>query len=412
MYLSMGNKNILLITKDKIKAFKVKGETETELLTEYAWNEESLDLILSKIKTVLGANVRILLDEELCYMCGFSLPNNFQIDRQEIQEKAQGYISENLSETRWDFKETITDDRRYIQVVAIVKTFFDRLNTSAVKARLNIEAVEPASYSLARMVDKEKEPLIMVYLLQESSFLAVVYHGLVYFSKKIISDKATDEVMEAKDLSMSKFQLEPKKIVINKKDGVDEKLLEINNFKIEFRNLNIYFGLSEKKDLQGNDEDTLNLEPVLERGLEKPAKGPMSFLVGVLIGLIILGLGYWFWVNKSSKKETLIKIAATPTATQEIGRSEYKIQILNGIGEEGVAGELKTVLEDEKFTVIATDNADNYDYETTEVRYKKNVDNDFRKDLNNELEKQYVVKEGEELINSSDYDAIIIIGQT
>lgn len=408
----MGNKNILLITKDKIKAFKVKGETETELLTEYAWNEESLDLILSKIKTVLGANVRILLDEELCYMCGFSLPNNFQIDRQEIQEKAQGYISENLSETRWDFKETITDDRRYIQVVAIVKTFFDRLNTSAVKARLNIEAVEPASYSLARMVDKEKEPLIMVYLLQESSFLAVVYHGLVYFSKKIISDKATDEVMEAKDLSMSKFQLEPKKIVINKKDGVDEKLLEINNFKIEFRNLNIYFGLSEKKDLQGNDEDTLNLEPVLERGLEKPAKGPMSFLVGVLIGLIILGLGYWFWVNKSSKKETLIKIAATPTATQEIGRSEYKIQILNGIGEEGVAGELKTVLEDEKFTVIATDNADNYDYETTEVRYKKNVDNDFRKDLNNELEKQYVVKEGEELINSSDYDAIIIIGQT
>lgn len=418
--MSIGNKNILFITKDKIKAFKVKDETSTELLTEYTWDEESLDLILSKTKTVLGTNIRVLLDEDLCFVFGFSVAQNLQIGRQEIQEKAQAYIPEDLSETRWDFKEILDGEKRYIQVIAIVKSFFDRLNTAAVKARLNIEAVEPSSYSLARLVKDEKKSLIMAYLLEESSFLAVVDKGVVYLSKKITVDKITEEIIQMNDFAVSKFQIDPKKIIINNVGNIDQKLLEANNFKIEVKNLNIYLGLAIKEDLKGKDEDSLNLEPVAKRGEEKKEKGPVSFFVGVLIGLIILGLGFWFWsksnkgINRSTKSEEkliLTKTQATPTATQEIGRSEYKIQILNGSGEEGAASELKTALEKVKFTVSGTDNADNYDYETTEVRYKKKIDEAFKVDLNKELGKTYSITKGKELANDSDYDVIIIIGK-
>lgn len=416
----IGNKNILFITKDKIKAYKVKDETKTELLTEYTWDEESLDLILSKTKTVLGTNIRVLLDEDLCFVFGFSVAQNLQIGRQEIQEKAQAYIPEDLSETRWDFKEILDGEKRYIQVIAIVKSFFDRLNTAAVKARLNIEAVEPSSYSLARLIKDEKKPLIMAYLLEESSFLAVVDKGVVYLSKKITVDKITEEIIQMNDFAVSKFQIDPKKIIINNVGNIDQKLLEANNFKIEVKNLNIYLGLAIKEDLKGKDEDSLNLEPVAKRGEEKKEKGPVSFFIGVLIGLIILGLGFWFWsksnkgINRSTKSEEkliLTKTQATPTATQEIGRSEYKIQILNGSGEEGAASELKTALEKVKFTVSGTDNADNYDYEMTEVRYKKNIDEAFKADLNKELGKKYSITKGKELADDSNYDVIIIIGK-
>ena len=411
--MSIGNKNILFITKDKIKAYKVKDETKTELLTEYTWDEESLDLILSKTKTVLGTNIRVLLDEDLCFVFGFSIAQNLQISRQEIQEKAQAHIPEDLNETRWDFKEILDGDKKYVQVIAIVKSFFDRLYTAAVKARLNIEAVEPSSYSLARLIKDEKEPLIMAYLLGESSFLAMVDKGVVYLSKKINEEKITEEIIQMNDFAVTKFQIDPKKIIINNSESIDQELLETNNFKIEVKNLNIYLGLAMK------DEDSLNLEPMAKRGEEKKEKGPVSFFVGVLIGLIILGLGFWFWsksnkrINRSTKSEeklTVTKTQATPTTTQEIGRSEYKIQILNGSGEEGVAGELKTTLEKVKFTVSGTDNADNYNYEMTEVRYKKNIDEAFKADLNKELGKKYSITKGKELANDSDYDVIIIIG--
>ncbi|MCL4374685.1 LytR C-terminal domain-containing protein [Patescibacteria group bacterium] len=68
-------------------------------------------------------------------------------------------------------------------------------------------------------------------------------------------------------------------------------------------------------------------------------------------------------------------ITPSPSPTPVINRESLKIKILNGSGTKGKAGELKEILKDKGYSEVVTDNADNFDYQNSEIHYKKDEKN-------------------------------------
>jgi hypothetical protein len=61
----------------------------------------------------------------------------------------------------------------------------------------------------------------------------------------------------------------------------------------------------------------------------------------------------------------------TPTPTPKLERSEIKVKVLNGGGVPGKATVVKNLLKEKGYEEILTGNADDFDYETTEIQVKK-----------------------------------------
>lgn len=72
-----------------------------------------------------------------------------------------------------------------------------------------------------------------------------------------------------------------------------------------------------------------------------------------------------------------INVTEEPSVTPEPTEAEVKkasgplIQVQNGSGAEGVAGKMKTALEDAGYESIETGNAENYEFESVTLRAKK-----------------------------------------
>ncbi len=62
----------------------------------------------------------------------------------------------------------------------------------------------------------------------------------------------------------------------------------------------------------------------------------------------------------------------TLTPTPAFKKEELKIKVLNGSGVRGKAAEVKEILKNAQYGEILTDNADNFDYQITEINIKKN----------------------------------------
>lgn len=150
-------------------------------------------------------------------------------------------------------------------------------------------------------------------------------------------------------------------------------------------------------------------------------KGKKSSVVIIVICLSIISLlagfvgGYFY-----GKGGIDLNFAPTPTPTptptstptpEEIDLSAYTIEVLNGSGVAGVAGDEKEALTEEGFNVENVGNADNQDYSETNISFKSTVSEDFIDKLKESLGKRYTLAENsEELSEDEDYDVIVILG--
>lgn len=147
----------------------------------------------------------------------------------------------------------------------------------------------------------------------------------------------------------------------------------------------------------------------------------------IFIGLIIfvvLGViagGIFVYKRAMGKKETapvVPKVSPSPTSVEtpeaspapEIKREDLKLQVLNGSGVAGAAGEAKELLEGLGYQNIETGNADSYDYEETEISIKEDKE-DYLEMLRDDLADKYTLStESATLEEESEFDAVVIIG--
>ncbi|MFA6017232.1 MAG: LytR C-terminal domain-containing protein [Patescibacteria group bacterium] len=98
----------------------------------------------------------------------------------------------------------------------------------------------------------------------------------------------------------------------------------------------------------------------------------ISFLLFVLISKFNINLKLPdFLTKRNTISVTPTATPPSPTPTPNFKKEDIKIKILNGSGVRGKATEVKEILRKKGYVEILTDNADNFDYVTTEIQVKK-----------------------------------------
>lgn len=236
------------------------------------------------------------------------------------------------------------------------------------------------------------------------------------------------------------------------------------------RDANPIIGLALKEDIKGADEEVLNIKPVdmdsyqpedeklseeklltdeareIQKGLEAESKGDVEYtekkaipfrvkyakhlkiLLIVLIFLILAALvagGIYFYLSQT--RETALdeevqdtqeeiqeekKEDVNATASEEVVLDELIVLIQNGSGETGAATNVVEILQEEGFEKLETANADSYDYITTEVSLKTDVDSYVFEVIERALNSEYqIASKAGSLAVEDDYDVVIIVGE-
>jgi hypothetical protein len=169
--------------------------------------------------------------------------------------------------------------------------------------------------------------------------------------------------------------------------------------------------LKRGKNLKNNFKKEINLPK-----FNLPKKEIIIFIAAFLLSFVILLI-----INGQSPKIKLSTKIFTPTATPtntptptptialKINKEEIKIKVLNGSGKSGKAGEVKDILKKLGYSQIVVGNADNFDYEITEIntkKDKKNIGDSLKKELS-----QYSSSFKQSILDEKETaDVVIIIG--
>ncbi len=168
------------------------------------------------------------------------------------------------------------------------------------------------------------------------------------------------------------------------------KLIIVNqNKKFPILNLDVCFGAfifhQENKNfslLKNGAKLLRKKDPIKLPSLSMPKREVFIFISSFVLSFLFFLLVSKSGLNLSSFKipklgaEKLVKVSPsplppTPTPTLSIKKEEIKIKILNGSGIAGKASELKDILKDKGYQEILVGNADNFDYEQSELAVKK-----------------------------------------
>ena len=358
---------IIYITRTLVRGFivsegknpKVKSETNS-----ISWQPGSLNKAFAIIlKTMKKSIARILISDDISYITRINLParRSGKTLRVDIANTISQIIPESLDNDEWDFKIEKQDTNTITVIVfAPLKGIFEEISRAAQKSQLTVVSIEPES--IARR-----------------------------------------------------------------------------------RNANPLFGLALKTTLEGSDEEILNLIPRRPENLADVPNKKMRYYpapqeikqkekkknhwLAIVILICIVGVAailYWhFFLRKTEKiysvKQTPDEIptqAPTPQETEEptqipeeVDRSSYRIQVLNGTGVPGASTETATILRDEGFTTIETGNADSYDYTDTILQVKDTVPESIKTDLTDILNRIYTVSDEVSLTEDQTYDVLIIVGE-
>ncbi len=104
------------------------------------------------------------------------------------------------------------------------------------------------------------------------------------------------------------------------------------------------------------------------------------------------------------------KPEAKPTTGVVSQAADLNIQVLNGSGTVGAAGETATFLKDKGYKNVETGNADNFDYTGVTVRIKDSQKK-FLSTITKDLGEKYTVETGDPLPSDSTSDVTVTVGK-
>ena len=100
----------------------------------------------------------------------------------------------------------------------------------------------------------------------------------------------------------------------------------------------------------------------------------------------------------------------TPTTTSGLERSNLDVAVLNGSGEAGAATKVSDALKKLGYNVVSFGNADNFDYETTEIQVKS-TKKSYLDRLKTDLSDSYTITSATADYTGTSADAVVIVGK-
>lgn len=171
-----------------------------------------------------------------------------------------------------------------------------------------------------------------------------------------------------------------------------------------------------------------------------PKKKKTGFIVAIIVLLLLAGGAYYFFnqQTQSAKNQIsptpIVKPTEEPTATPEATPSgtltptgeasptarpttgevksatELNIQVLNGSGTVGGAGEARDHLTSKGYEKVDTSNTDNFDYQGVTINIKSSRQK-FLSDIQDALKDKYTISTTGTLSSDSTYDVVVIVGK-
>lgn len=435
---------IIFISPQTLQLYKVRTGRIVQNFA-YQWGNQPLsELILEIQKTHKIKSCRILLSEDFSYLMTISLNKKEDNLRDQLEPIIQENIPEQIKNIVWDYKITHKNgDDLTIQIEAILSRIYQELEQ--ITNRLNIEIIEPIAVTLTESVKKDSAYLLLYS--DVTSQAIAVYQGNILSSISLSDQSISEQISQMIEYIKNKFQIEITHFILaGKYIKIAPQIGQVKIDKVSELHRNPILLLSKKNIEHKKDEALLSLQPktklkkaksfVYDDSQNNPWQLAVLFsiVLSLVITLIIL------IINKQNNaqdiqspvvnNEAIIEATAiepepeienvsatesSPAANiispELIDLTQYKIQVLNGSGKAGEASIVEEILLAEGFADFTLANADNYDYQSTQISLKENIPSDIIDTIDRALNSEYQIDlETAELPADSIYDVLIIVG--
>ncbi len=395
---------LLFISKNNLEVFKNKQK-----VSEISWTPENLTQNLLRLKTTFSKKFRVILADDFISVTSLLLTPKEAKKRSSIQAKFQPTISEDLSQTTWDYKIVAHQNgQRLVQLIYVSKKFFDVFRTAVNSAKIKVDLLESFSTTISRFLPAKK-----LIFLHYQDLVVLVFNQTPIYSQVLKKKLTQEDIDHIFTYSKQCFQVLPQQILFAPTGDIAFNQFDFGNLQPEYTSVDPLKGIIHSANKIGTDSTTTRLE-VPQKKVE--SSFPKWILLIPTILLIITGFVV-FGPKSTNQTQINPAISVTPTITSiptptPIDVSGFKIKVLNGTGTAGQAGEIVKLLETKKFIVAKTGNAANYDFTQTQVEIKKSISQNVVDLLTQALGSDFSPKiSAKSLADTSEFDIIITTGK-
>ncbi len=341
-----------------------------------------------------------------------------------VKDKLRSNVHFDLENSRFDYSISHKTKESTVLLLAQKNNIFDGFTQVCKLLQLSIKHVVPETLAYYKLFEKalradKKETLLYAFLNGENSYAYLFdYLGLLSEKKYIFDEKDEEglkkivEDLKAENITLNRLILsgesssKVRQDLFTKTVGVWTNPLEkiIQNFYTQYVKLLLPAGESKFPMLHFDvclgafifTQENTSFSLLKEGSrLSKSSGGslPSISLPSIPFGkkaiflflstLILTAIAVYAIVtmapNFKGMKSISLPIAkptatpaptVEPTAIPELSREDVNIQILNGTGTAGIAGEMRDILIDLGYTEVLTDNADSFDFVSTQIAIK------------------------------------------
>ena len=265
-------KFIIYFSSQTIQLATVGGSVSSRKIErekEVPWTKEALSAMLIGIKKkIRGAPAFIIVDDDLAFTFGITVPADVQEEKSFVRIKASQTVPEEIDGTGWDFKdvlESVDKKNKIVQFASVDNQFCALLTKSIVDSGIEIESAEPMVCSLARLLKKRPEPTLVIYK-KEKILVFLAYQGLVFSVESFDSEPTQDQIAKFLEFIKGEFGFAAQTVFLSGKfAALGSATSGLLGLKVEVGELDPFLGMAMKNDSAGKDEATLNIKFTTEK---------------------------------------------------------------------------------------------------------------------------------------------------
>ena len=404
LYLTPEKIRLLVPSDDSFDAYEMDRE------------EENLGPVFEKIQDQLELkSVQVVLSPQLVKIV--NLTDLDRTDPDHILLETANQVDFDITSDSIAFN--IQDD--FVHVVAMPLDLLDDLSTAAFANKLHIAGIFSISDILATLSADQQAPFLLAWGgLEDSRGIVQLVYNKLSFQPKTFARLTSKKLTDLMKLCIDNFNTRPKLLYHNLSDSLPDLPKTIKEQEMELDPLQ-YLA---KNPLDTNHPLVPSITPLnIEEEKRSPVtKAPVNTVVlAVIIGAVIIAglfVGGLLVSNRSlpfmSSPTPVPTPTTTPTPTPTptpLDLSQFSLQVLNGTGTPGQAGEVQDLLEEVGFEDVDTGNADSYDYQLTQVQLHPQTPSQLYQAIQDSLGEDFSATLSSQLEEDSEFDAIVITGQ-